>query len=309
MDLENAKVVCEACFLGIASEGLEPAVNPHVQGVGLGHKIVRRMATAERSLQVYVRRKIHERLLKPEERIPDEVEGVPTDVIETGEFSIGRKYPPIYQRRLRPAMPGVSIGHYQVTAGTFGALVREGGESFILSNNHVLANANRAKAGDPILQPGKYDGGKPDHDVIGHLTEFVKVEKDATNAVDAAIAAPTVREDVAPEVLHIGRLKGDGEPELDMPVRKSGRTTRLTEGKVTATDVTLRVLYPEGGFLVFTDQFLVGGSGFGGPGDSGSLIVDAENRAVGLLFAGSPFTTVANRWSNVARALHVKPVG
>ena len=92
-----------------------------------------------------------------------------------------------------------------------------------------------------------------------------------------------------------------------MVVRKSGRTTRLTEGRITATDVTLRVGYSDG-FLVFTDQFLVTGvrTGFSGPGDSGSLIVDAENHAVGLLFAGSPFTTVANRWSNVAKALKIK---
>jgi hypothetical protein len=118
-----------------------------------------------------------------------------------------------------------------------------------------------------------------------------------------------VRDDVAPEVLHIGRVKGDAEPEIDMVVRKSGRTTRLTQGRVSATDVTLRVMYSNG-FVVFTDQFLVSGThgGFSGPGDSGSLIVTGDNKAVGLLFAGSPFTTVANRWSNVAKALKVKPV-
>ena len=309
MDLTHARVVCEACFLGVASEGLTPALNPSVQGVGIGNKFVHHIATEERVLQVFVDRKRHERFLKPEHRIPAEIEGVPTDVVETGIFSIGRKFPPIYQRRVRPAPAGVSIGHYQVSAGTFGALVREGGEVYILSNNHVLANEGRAQEGDPILQPGKYDGGRVDRDTIAHLADSVTLEAEATNTVDAAIATPVVPDEVAPEVLHIGRVRGEADPEIGMAVRKSGRTTRLTEGEITATDVTLRVGYSDG-FLVFTDQFLVrgGASRFGGAGDSGSLIVDGENHAVGLLFAGSPFTTVANKWANVAKALDVKPV-
>ncbi|MBI4416405.1 MAG: hypothetical protein HY557_05425 [Euryarchaeota archaeon] len=310
MDVDRAKEVCEACYLGVPAEGVTPAVNPSVQGVGVGRKVVHRIPTQEIALQVYVDRKIHERLLPPGRRIPEEIEGVPTDVIETGIFRIGRKYPPIYQRRVRPAPAGVSIGHHEVSAGTFGALVQGSGGVFILSNNHVLANEDRGSVGDPVLQPGRYDGGRPDRDTIAQLAGFVQLDLEAPNKVDAAIARPIVKDDVAPEVLHIGRIRGETEPEIDMAVRKSGRTTRLTEGRITAVDVTLRVGYSDG-FLLFTDQFLVTGGrrGFSGPGDSGSLIVDGENRAVGLLFAGSPFTTVANRWSNVAEALEVKPVG
>jgi hypothetical protein len=307
--MERARRVCEACFLGIATEGVASNVNPNVQGVGIGTKVTHRISMHEVALQVYVARKVHERLLPPEQRIPEEVEGVPTDVVETGVFRIGGKFPSIYQRRVRPAPAGVSIGHHAVSAGTFGALVKEGGDVHILSNNHVLANENAGKVGDNVLQPGTYDGGRPDRDTIAQLAGFVPLKADEANLVDAAIATPVVRQDVAPEILHIGRIKGDAEPAVDLAVRKSGRTTRYTEGHVTATDVTLRVMYSEG-FLMFADQFLVTGSrgAFSDGGDSGSLIVDGENRAVGLLFAGSPFTTVANRWSNVARALKVKPV-
>ena len=308
MDVMRAKLVCEACYLGLAVEGIQSGVNENVQGVGIGYKIVHSIPTQEKGVQVYVNRKVHERLLKPEERIPDEIEGVPTDVVETGTFAIGRKFPPIYQRRVRPAPAGVSIGHYEVSAGTFGALVRQGGDDFILSNNHVLANENRGAVGDPILQPGRYDGGRPDRDTIAQLAGFVRLDADAANVVDGALASPIVRDDVAPEILHIGRVQGDTEPDIDMAVRKSGRTTRLTEGRITATDVTLRVGYSDGS-LVFTDQFLVSArGGFSGPGDSGSLVVDKNNRAVGLLFAGSPITTVANRWANVAKGLRVKPI-
>ncbi|HKZ63959.1 MAG TPA: hypothetical protein VJ400_05915 [Thermoplasmata archaeon] len=308
MDLDHARLVCEACYLGVAVDGMKSTVNPNVQGVGIGYRVVHRIPTKEKGIQIYVKRKVHERLLRPEDRIPPEIEGAPTDVVETGVFSIGRKFPPVYHRRIRPAPAGVSIGHKDVSAGTFGALVREGREVRILSNNHVLANENRGKAGDPVLQPGRYDGGRPDRDTIAKLSGFVALEPDATNLVDAAVATPLAKDDVAPEVLHIGVVRGGAEPEIDVAVRKSGRTTRLTEGTITATDVTLRVGYSDG-TLVFTDQFLISGDrAFSGPGDSGALVVDAQNRAVGLLFAGSPFVSVANRWTNVVKALKAGPL-
>lgn len=63
---------------------------------------------------------------------------------------------PWYQQRQRPLRLGVSVGHIAVTAGTLGGFVRRHGEAtvYLLSNNHVLAAANRAAPGDAILQPG-----------------------------------------------------------------------------------------------------------------------------------------------------------
>src|SRR5439155_20023051 len=98
------------------------------------------------------------------------------DVEEAGEFSIGRPIPPIYQRKVRPAMGGISIGHYAITAGTLACLVRAAGETFSLSNNHVLAKENRGAGGDPILQPGRFHGAETDRDVIGRLDTFVAVD-------------------------------------------------------------------------------------------------------------------------------------
>jgi hypothetical protein len=45
----------------------------------------------------------------------------------------------------------------------------------IASNNHVLANSNAGAIGDPILQPGSYDGGKNPDDVIGNLERYVEI--------------------------------------------------------------------------------------------------------------------------------------
>jgi hypothetical protein len=89
-------------------------------------------------------------------------------------------------KRTRPAKGGYSVGHYGITAGTIGTSVYDilpGGSTsgspaigvgmppryYILSNNHVLANVNDAKIGDPILQPGPYDGGTDPADRIATL--------------------------------------------------------------------------------------------------------------------------------------------
>ncbi len=275
--------------------------------MGIGRKTVRGAATQDIALKIYVKQKIHPLLVKDGQVIPDEVEGVPTDVEEAGEFSIWRPIPPIYQRKVRPAMGGLSIGHYTITAGTLGCLVRDAGETFILSNNHVLANENRGSEGDPILQPGRFDGGKPEKDVIGRLDTFVAVDPDGPNLVDSAIAAPFDVRDVTPDILGIGRLRGTKEADLEEKVMKSGRTTRRTDGTVVDVSATLRVGYQTGSYI-FTDQMIIKGDrgAFSAGGDSGSAIVSFDGKAVGLLFAGSPFFTVANKMANVEKALDVK---
>ena len=275
--------------------------------MGIGRKTVRGAATQVLALKIYVKQKIHPLLVKDGQVIPDEVEGVPTDVEEAGEFSIWRPIPPIYQRKVRPAMGGISIGHYAITAGTLGCLVGDAGETFILSNNHVLANENRGAEGDPILQPGRFDGGRPEKDVIGRLDTFVAVDPEEPNLVDSALAAPFDVRDVTPDILGIGRLRGTKEADLEEKVMKSGRTTRRTDGTVVDVSATLRVGYQTGSYI-FTDQMIIKGDrgAFSAGGDSGSAIVSFDGKGVGLLFAGSPFFTVANKMANVEKALDVK---
>ena len=306
---QDAKRVCECTLLGLEREGITPSTNPSVVGVGIGRKTVRGFASQDLSLKVYVKQKIHPLLVKDGQVIPDEVEGVPTDVEEAGEFSIWRPIPPIYQRRVRPAMGGLSIGHYAISAGTLACLVKEAGETFILSNNHVLANENRGVEGDPILQPGRFDGGKTDRDVIGRLDTFVAVDPEEPNLVDSALAAPFEPRDVSPDILGIGRLRGTKDADLEEKVMKSGRTTRKTNGTVVDVSATLRVGYATGSYL-FTDQVIIKGErgAFSAGGDSGSAIVSYDGKAIGLLFAGSPFFTIANKMSNVEKALDVKVI-
>lgn len=123
----------------------------------------------------------------------------------------------------------------------------------------------------------------------------------ASNQVDAAIAEPLDPADVDPEVLEIGPITGLDVAALGMAIKKSGRTTGLTTGAIAQIDVSVQVSYGPGRTAVFNDQLLAGAMSQGG--DSGSAVLSADDRLVGLLFAGSTNSTVINRIQNVFQAL------
>ncbi len=205
----------------------------------------------------------------------------------------------------RPVPIGVSTGHPTVTAGTIGARVTDGERVFALSNNHVFAANNGGREGDNLLQPGVADGGRDPDDAFGTLHDFeplsfCRVGVCEANRIDAAVAL-TTEEDLAnetPEGGYGSPRPWTVEPELGMTVQKYGRTTGYTVGEISGIHATLDVNYRTG-IARFEDQIVITGQGFSGPGDSGSLIVSkgvllGDRRPVGLLFAGSGNSTIAN---------------
>ena len=226
--------------------------------------------------------------------------------IVTGEFVAAPPTLNALVRRgySRPAPCGASIGHYKITAGTLGCLVRHNsGRDFILSNNHVLANSNYANYGDQIYQPGPADGGTSGT-IIGNLTAWETLAT-GTNYVDAAIAQPSAASSVDSSILDIGHLRGIAQATLQSRVRKSGRTSGLTEGYVTFLGAYVQVSYGSLGTLYFDDQIGIESANppFSQPGDSGSVIIDDSDKVVGLLFAGSHTFTLANPIQTVFKRL------
>jgi hypothetical protein len=206
---------------------------------------------------------------------------------------------PPFRQRLRPLVPGASVSLDAGGTGTIATMVR-GADSEsveVLSNNHVLADENRADIGAVVLQPGVVDGGSVTDDVVGALTAFVPIDVDEINLVDCAVAAidETVAWSLATFDLY-GGLTGVFELGDQFPaVAKFGRTTGHTEGTVTAFELdNVRVQY-DTGVVRFDGQIEIAGTedaSFSAPGDSGSLVVTAPAdtsgaAAVGLLFAGS----------------------
>jgi hypothetical protein len=273
-----------------------------------------------------VRQKLPLEGLRSGVAVPAVVDGVPTDVIEVGDLRALQTR----TDRWRPTPGGVSIGHYRITAGTLGCVVRDrrSGARLILSNNHVLANSNEASPGDLILQPGPTDGGQAPANRIGVLERFCpiqfteseptcaiansvvgignaiagmlgaqhrlqakRIDTQAINQVDAALARPDNTADVLDEIYEIGIVSGIAPATLGMTVRKSGRTTGLTTGTINVVDATVSVSYGTGRTATFEKQLVAGPMSQGG--DSGSLVVDGSSlRAVGLLFAGSEQSTI-----------------
>lgn len=312
----------------------------NVVGVGKGVKQIRGRDAGRISTVVLVKEKIPAKLLHRDQVIPREIDGEITDVIEVGDIQLlGRT------ELARPAKPGMSIGHYKISAGTFGAVVRDKttGELLILSNNHVLANITdgtdeRSKIGDPILQPGRYDGGT-DNDVIAHLERFIPLhrsfglptcqiasrvnnwlnaliglvkpqyhisvlrETGKTNMVDAALAKPLEPGMISQDIFELGPIKGIKAAEPGMVIKKSGRTTGVTQSKIKVMDATLKISLGGTEVGVFEDQVVAGP--MSEPGDSGSLILSEDNYAVGLLFAGSNKATIMNRIQSVFEQLNV----
>jgi hypothetical protein len=313
---------------------------PNVVGVGYGYKDKAGRLTDELCVIALVRVKLPKSSLKQDELVPPAFDGVSTDVVQVGEI----KALQARSDRWRPAPGGVSIGHYQITAGTLGTMVRDAatGRRLILSNNHVLANSNEAQIGDTVVQPGSIDGGHAISDKIAELERFVPIEftsepsdcgiakwvadaanfiarllssrsklvpvrenPAAVNQVDAAIARPVDDGDVLNEILDIGEVSGTTEATLGMGVRKSGRTTAFTTGTITVLEATIDVNYGEDRKARFEGQIVSTPMSQGG--DSGSLLVAAESQqAVGLLYAGSNQVTIFNPIDAVLAALMIE---
>lgn len=314
---------------------LLPAINqelfkkPNIIATGIGYKKVQGKKTGQLCIIASVEIKVAASALKQSELIPSTIDGIPTDVYPVGPVHIMQSP----TGRFRPAPGGVSIGHYNITAGSLGCLVKKGCKIHILSNNHVLANSNQAATGDIILQPGPHDGGNISGDTIAKLSGFVPIQfenqnssstfskgltdlynffarlsgsnarllstkiKQNGNLVDCAIAEPVNDNDVINKILQIGSISGTAEGSLGMDIKKSGRTTGFTEGIIEQTDVTVRVNFGAGKTALFTDQLMAGGMSQGG--DSGSVVLNSDNEVVGLLFAGSINSTIINRIQNV----------
>ncbi len=312
----------------------------NVVGVGIGYQIKGGEQTGNYAIVVMVSRKLPLPALAPNTILPKNVDGVTIDVIEVGELRALQAR----TDRWRPAPGGISIGHYKITAGTFGAIVRDinSGERLILSNNHVIANSNDADPGDQILQPGPIDGGSPDVDTIAHLDRFCPIEfatepgicdiaetyaslgnaiagflgskhrvnaqqsdPQAVNLVDAAVAKPVNDSNVLDEILEIGTIEGSEEGSLGMSVRKSGRTTRFTTSQINLINATVDVNYGSDRTARFENQLVSGPMSQGG--DSGSLLVAGDSlHAVGLLFAGSNQSTIFNPIQAVLDCLEVE---
>jgi hypothetical protein len=338
MALNAAKMQLSAADAASLQKAQTAAVNnmlaaaqppSNLVGFGCGVKWSKGEPTGKPAILALVTHKVDESELTKDDIIPDKIGNVPTDVLAIGQPFAGQAEPAevgieLLAKRARPASGGYSVGHVAITAGTLGTCVYDllgtpGNPSgvpshyYILSNNHVLANSNSAVPGDPILQPGPFDGGTNPADRIARLSRFIPITFDPPvpranhrNLVDAAVAEGAFH-DLNREIHWVGYVRGwlpRAAVTVGMELQKTGRTTNYTTGRITAINATVDVGYGGGRVARFRDQIVTTAMSAGG--DSGSLVVNRDHMAVGLLYAGSPVATILNQIQHVRSLLQVE---
>ncbi len=287
-----------------------------IQGIGIGSKLVNGRKQKELALKIYVEKKLPiAKVSNPVPtavRVPGIQQPLMTDVEEIGKVELEPN-----TMKIRPVVPGFGVSHVDVTVGTLGCLARRNDDEnglYILSNSHVLANDGVAEIGDLILQPGRFDGGRPPEDAVAKLADWVPFEftRDGfPNLVDAAIAKVVRESDVDPEIRRIGIPAGVSKVvRRGMKVQKTGRTTDYTIGEIMDIDYRLALDYRKSGSTFgrvgLRDQVLC--TRFTAAGDSGSAVLNMSGKVVGLHFAGSPSTSIFNRMEHVIDQLDISIV-
>jgi hypothetical protein len=304
---------------------------PNVIGTGVGITRVGGISTGEYCVKAFVTTKVQKDLLPPasilpgyiyvQERPPVRVDveemSIPTVPLPVNNF-LGQEISAFggmaLRKRFRPASGGVSAASFRFPVGTLSIPVRDSlnpNYYCILSSNHVLAYLNYGRIGDPILQPSYGTGGIYPQDQIGVLARFVPLffGQNYVNRVDAAIAYvyPGSVSQAVETVGAIEVVKGVDDIVVGEAVQKIGCVSGHTTGVIQATRANVWINYSLAGFgdtpAFFTDQIITDAMAMFG--DSGSLLLDMDNNALGLLCAGSPTHTMYNYMSHVESDLDV----
>jgi len=266
-------------------------------------------------------------------RLPASVEGVPVFEEVTGKI-VAMSVADHQVKQAPPIQMGTSGGwRYDLAngyccGGTLGSCVKKGTTQYVLSNYHVLeadivsgGNGRIAQAGDPVVQPGLIDVNctAANAQNVASLSGIKSLPSSNVDCAIASVISGQVRTDGS--ILEVGTISATTvAASVGQAVKKSGRTTGLSRSTVTGLNATVSVQYENecaGGnsfVKTFTGQIVIKnrGSRFLNSGDSGSLMVQdvsTNPKAVGLLFAGSSTSAIANPIGQVLSVLGATMVG
>jgi hypothetical protein len=314
---------------------------PHVTGVGFGIREVRGAMTSETAWRVYVDRKVSIAELPYDHVIPRHLAGWPTDVIPTlaarpasAPVDIGTEAiaPGMLISNLRGLLDAPDITPNTSGLGTLGFLALINGtqdrREVLVSNRHVLL-AHGAIRGSAIYAPRFVDRGNPrvvsreglrpiaaieDEGYEGNHRFSYPGEAAAGYFVDGATALLAENQEWrANATIESGsearslRVRGIARLHaLDLlggrvqRVRKIGGASGVTDGRV--VDVLAPVTSSGAADRLRNLMIRSAGGPFVEPGDSGALIVNDRDEAVGLLWGRSDTDP------QIAYACHIHPL-
>lgn len=183
-----------------------------------------------------------------------------------------------------PLQPGIACSHSRGQRGTVGCILTRGVERLLLSANHVLAREGHSRVDDEIVQPA---AGAARFRSVGRLLDFEPL-KPLGNLMDAAVARLTVG-DVDPVLFNGKRVVAPRTAPLKKGDRlfKFGQSTEEGHGTMLSitSNVTLQMHFDK---YAFDSQIEVESTQtFSCMGDSGALVYDEDDLAVGILIGGN----------------------
>ncbi len=266
-------------------------------------------------------------------RLPAAIEGVQVFEEVTGKI-VAMAVADHRVKQTPPIQMGTSGGwRYDLAngfccGGTLGSLVNKGGSQYVLSNYHVLeadivsgGNSRVAQAGDPVVQPGLIDisCNAATGQNVATLSGIKSLPGSNVDCAIAQVSSGMVQTNGS--ILEIGTISATTQAAaVGQAVKKSGRTTGLSRSTISGLNANVSVAYENecaGGSAftkTYSGQIVVKNNGkrFLNSGDSGSLMVQdvtTNARAIGLLFAGSSSTAIANPIGQVLSFLNATMVG
>lgn len=297
---------------------------PGVLGLGIGFRFVNGHRTEDLAFTVDVREKLSVSRLPKEHRIPHEFVGVPIDVrpAQLWRDIVDPQDPELDREPFDPMEGGVTISHYEEdgergTLGCFATLRSDPRVVVLLTNHHtVYPNPDGKGPGLHVGQPRISSTrccktgaiAKVLDGVRGPVADAAIAELNGKRPFDQRLTgigpdANGLNADLIvgiPDEVTIGGIKTAvlcGET-----VRKLGRTTGVTEGKV----VSINASHPSGRANIdYIHQIIIeptkGGrivrssrNHFAVEGDSGSVVINQWNQVVGLLHAATELRVQAS---------------
>jgi len=282
---------------------------PGIIAVSVGMKVTQGSVTDTMCLRVYVNQKKAIAQLPADERIPTQIDGIPTDVNEmpnnvTSAAGKQHKY-----KKYRPLRGGIAIRSANARhflTGTLGCFVKDSEEAeepatiYLLTNYHVLM-FNGEEAGHQV--------GQPDFccefcclrcGEIAKITRWGDLFNDNVDCVIAELSNGQER-NWTNEIAGFGEIRCTPLNEAGDPVTpvvpndtvfKRGISSGVTQGVV--VDVTAPIspkFETKDGEItkLFLNQILIQRKpnlkAFSSKGDSGSVVLNHLNEVIGLHFA------------------------
>ncbi len=265
--------------------------------VALGFPIINdKMDFSALEILVYVHQKKPVKDLSEAEIIPEELEGVKIDIIESHPQE-QNNLDDILDGIVNPLLGGIKIGSVKLNnSGTLGMIVQHqtNGKLLGLTNWHVIKR-RKGRRGNPIVQPGY----KPNSIKyrIGNLYRWNK-------KLDCAVFEINKHRklNAANSIYEInGKINKTQEPFIGMKVMKTGAKTGLTHGivsSVSSDKIKIRMV-PNPAKPSIDNEL-------SDAGDSGSIWVtdEAKPKAVALHWGGDKSQSAITEFS-LANSLNV----